>query len=80
MKQILIISMALISMASFANSEQEQCKEQATAAVDAVKFAATSLVGISEKEKELALSKAQSLSELMAKGRYCEALQMATTK
>jgi hypothetical protein len=78
MKKLLIFSMAFVSMASFANGNQDNCKAQASAAVDAIKLLATTHMGVTDQQKEKATTRAKALDELMAKGLYCDALQMAT--
>ncbi|MGL6262123.1 hypothetical protein [Vibrio sp. WXL210] len=80
LKVTIIAALAFVSSSSIAASDQAACKNQALAAADAVKFALNLDAGITDEEKKVIKVKVENLDDLLAQERYCDALQLATTR
>ncbi|MGL6316635.1 hypothetical protein [Vibrio sp. WXL103] len=80
LKVTIVAALVLASLSTMAASDQAACKNQALAAADAVKFALNLDAGITYEEKKVIKVKVEKLDDLLAQERYCDALQLATTR
>ncbi|MEI8659288.1 hypothetical protein [Vibrio sp. Hal054] len=78
-KIVMLISCVVLSWPALAQSDQSECKRQAVPAVDAIRFLSDTNMGLTEAQKQQAKNRLKKLDVLLEEGRYCEALQQATS-